>query len=606
MKEKNLNIKGFVKLFFYGNGLMLKTSKSKYFLMFGLSILGGIISPANAILWEKFLNWLVEILGSKTVIGSMGWYYLIMLSVLPFLGYILDFFLQYIKQTFSDQLNLFITERVLNKASKLSMEIYDASSTYNDIKIAITHTTQNCMGLLDAITELIFYGVQIISFILILVSFNCKIIVLAILGAAPSLYVALRANKHWFDTLNKRIGKLRHIDYLKGLLVKNEYIKEIKLYNMGNKMLGYIKDCFKKFILEDSKARKIILKRRTLARFFDEVLNLIIKAWILLDSMRKKSAVGLIVLYFNSNESLKNSLVVLLSELAKLHENILYLQILKRVDSIEVEYVLSNEKVNFSLHKIEFKNVSFSYPDQNKQALKNVSFVFEKGKTYAIVGFNGAGKTTLLKLLLGLYKPESGEVLIDGVNLSQINKDDYYLQIGAIFQDFIKYPFTIEENISTELEGSDIDRVLEAIRFADLEDMIKNLPERMKTVLMREWNNGIDISQGQWQKIAIARCYYRKPTVMILDEPFSSIDIEAENCIVKNIKQMSNERLNIFITHHFSSISMADVVIVIDDGYIIEQGSHNELIEKRGRYFQLYSEQLENLNKMNEFRSERG
>lgn len=294
-----------------------------------------------------------------------------------------------------------------------------------------------------------------------------------------------------------------------------------------------------------------------------------------------------------------------LSQLAKLHENILYLQVLKRVDDMEVENILSNEKINLPFQKIEFRNVSFSYLGQNKQALKNISFVFEKGKTYSIVGFNGAGKTTLLKLLLGLYEPDEGEILINGINLKRINKSDYYLQIGAIFQDFIKYPFTIEENISTELKESDIDCVLEAIRFACLEDLVKKLPEGIKTVLMREWNNGIDISQGQWQKIAMARCYYRKPTIMILDEPFSSIDIEAENCIVKNIKQMSKEKLNIFITHHFSSISMADVVIVIDNGRVIEQGSHNELIEKRGRYFQLYSEQLENLNKMNEYK-ERG
>ena len=603
--EKKINIKSSVKLFFYGNELMLKTSKSKYLLLFGLSIFGGIISPVNALIWENFLNWLVEVLGNVESIGSMGWDYLIMLSALPLLGYIFDIFLQYTKQVFSDQMNLFITERVLNKSFKLSMERYDESSTYNDIKIAITHTTQNCMGLLDASTELIFYIVQIVSFVLILASFNWKIIIIAVFGAPPSLYVALKANKYWFITLNNRIGKLRHIDYLKSLLVRNEYIKETKLYNMGNKVLEYIKFCFNKFIWEDSTARKIILRRKTLAHFFEEVFNLVIKAWILMDSLERKRAVGLIVLLFNSNESLKNSLIVFLSQLAKLHENILYLQVLKRVDDMEVENILSNEKINLPFQKIEFRNVSFSYLGQNKQALKNISFVFEKGKTYSIVGFNGAGKTTLLKLLLGLYEPDEGEILINGINLKRINKSDYYLQIGAIFQDFIKYPFTIEENISTELKESDIDCVLEAIRFACLEDLVKKLPEGIKTVLMREWNNGIDISQGQWQKIAMARCYYRKPTIMILDEPFSSIDIEAENCIVKNIKQMSKEKLNIFITHHFSSISMADVVIVIDNGRVIEQGSHNELIEKRGRYFQLYSEQLENLNKMNEYK-ERG
>lgn len=401
--------------------------------------------------------------------------------------------------------------------------------------------------------------------------------------------------------MNNRIGKLRHIDYLKSLIVKNEYVKETKLYNMGNKIREHIKECFNTFISEDKRARKSIMMRRTFACFFDEILMLIIKAWILLESLRKKSAVGEVVLFFNANESLKGSLIVLLNELAKLHENVLYLQILKRVDDMEVEGDSHKEKVNLSFRVIEFKDVSFSYPGQNKKTLQNISFVFERGKTYSIVGFNGAGKTTLLKLLLGLYEPEKGEILIDGINLNQLNIVEYYSLIGAVFQDFIKYPFTIEENISTELSGLNVEDIFEAIKFAHLEDMVKKMPKGIKTVLMREWNNGMDISQGQWQKIAIARCYYRKPTIMILDEPFSSVDIESENSIVANIKQISDKQLNIFITHHFSSISMADEVIVMDDGRIIEQGTHNELIKKRGRYFQLYSEQLENLNKMNKY-----
>lgn len=601
MSKKEINVRDYVKLFFYGNSLMLKTSKSKYFALYIFSVLGGVVSPVNAIFWEKLLNWFVEALVNRKNIGNIGWYYLIMLSAMPFLGYIFDLLLHYIKQTFSDQMNLFITERVLTKAVKLSMERFDESSTYNDLQIATTRTTQNCMGLLDAITEMIFYTVQIISFILVLANFNWEIIVLAIIGAVPSLCVVLRANKYWFDTLNNRIGKLRHIDYLKSLIVKNEYVKETKLYNMGNKILEHIKECFNAFISEDKKARKRILARRTFARVFDDILTLIMKAWILLESLKEKNTVGVVVLYFNANESLKNSLIVLLNELAKLHENILYLQILNRVDDMEVEGDSHKEKVNLSFREIEFKDVSFSYPGKNRKALKNISFVFERGKTYSIVGFNGAGKTTLLKLLLGLYEPEKGEILIDGVNLNQLNIAEYYSLIGAVFQDFIKYPFTIEENISTELNGLNVDDIFEAIKFAHLEDMVKKMPEGIKTVLMREWNNGMDISQGQWQKIAIARCYYRKPTIMILDEPFSSVDIESENSIVGNIKQTSDKQLNIFITHHFSSISMADEVIVMDDGRIIEQGTHNKLIEKRGRYFQLYSEQLENLNKMNKY-----
>lgn len=599
MNDKKINFRRSLRLFLYGNKIMVKASKSKYFILLILSIVGGIISPITALFWERFLDRLIKVVGKEVEFIIIDWYYLIMLSAIPFVGYVINIFLQYIKQTFSDHMNLFITERVLSKAFQLPMEKYDESSTYNDMNIAITRTSQNCMGLLDATTETIYCIVQVISYMGILICFDWKIVVLAVMGALPSLYVAMQANKHWFNILNIRIEKIRHIDYLKGLLVKNEYIKETRLYDMGNKILKYIKGSFNKFILEDTKARKHIIFKKISAQIFDEILTFIIKVWIVMFSIIQKNEVGLIVLYFNSHEGLKSSLVVLLTELAKLQDNLLYLQILKRVD--EIETIDDNEckKGKLSFDTIEFKNVSFSYPGQNKQAIKNVSFALKKGKTYSIVGFNGAGKTTLLKLLLGLYEPDIGEILIDGVNMNQIDKKKYYKQIGAVFQDFIKYPFTIESNISTDLEGASKEEISLSIEFACLEDMIRKLPKGIETVLMREWNGGIDISQGQWQKVAIARCYYRKPDIMILDEPFSSIDIEAENCIVKNIKQLGDKKMNIFITHHFSSISMADEVIVMDEGNVIEQGTHDELIEKKGKYFQLYSEQLENLKKMN-------
>lgn len=597
MNEK-ISMKKSIKLFFYGNRLMIDASKSKYFILIFLSIFGGVTSPINALIWEKFLDRLVRIDGGIKI-EFIDWYYLVMLSIMPFLGYIINIFLQYIKQTYSDQMNLFITERVLGKALELPMEKYDDSSVYNDMNIAITRTTQNCMGLLDSITEIIYYLVQIMSFIIILLYFDWKIIVLSVLGALPALYVSIQANKHWFNTLNSRIEKLRHIDYLKGLLIKNEYIKETRLYNMGNKILTYIKKCFNSFILEDAKARKLISAKKTLVQFFDEIITFVVKIWILVLSISQHRAVGSIVLYFNSHESLKSSLMSFLSELAKIQDNILYLQILERVDKLEVVYKNRCNKDMPPFEKIEFRNVSFSYPGQNRPVIKNVSLVFEKGRTYSIVGLNGAGKTTLLKLLLGLYEPVTGEILLNGVRLNDINIASYYLHISAVFQDFIKYPFTIEGNISTDLDKASEENVYQSIKYACLEDMIKKLPNGIKTILMREWNGGIELSQGQWQKIAIARCFYRQSDIMILDEPFSSIDIESENYIVKNIKRFGNKKMNIFITHHFSSISMADKVIVMDDGKVIEQGTHDELIQKKGKYFELYSEQLETLKKVN-------
>lgn len=244
MKEK-IDVRHYTKLFLYGNKLMLAASKSKYFVLFLLSFSSGMVSPLNAIVWKMFLDRLV-CLDTRIKITLVDWSYLVLLALIPFGGYIFNIVLQYVKQTYSDQMNLFITDKVLNKTLKLPMQKYDDSSIYNDVNIAITRSTQNCMGLLDSITEILYYGVEIISFIVILIYFDWKIIILSVFGALPALYVSIKANKHWFIKLNTRIEKLRHIDYLKELLIKNEYIKETKLYNMGNKILKYIDNCLQR------------------------------------------------------------------------------------------------------------------------------------------------------------------------------------------------------------------------------------------------------------------------------------------------------------------------------------------------------------------------
>lgn len=593
MKEK-IDVRHYTKLFLYGNKLMLAASKSKYFVLFLLSFSSGMVSPLNAIVWKMFLDRLV-CLDTRIKITLVDWSYLVLLALIPFGGYIFNIVLQYVKQTYSDQMNLFITDKVLNKTLKLPMQKYDDSSIYNDVNIAITRSTQNCMGLLDSITEILYYGVEIISFIAILIYFDWKIIILSVFGALPALYVSIKANKHWFIKLNTRIEKLRHIDYLKELLIKNEYIKETKLYNMGNKILKYIDNCFESFISQDKKARKRISIKRTVAQFFDEMITLLIKAWILLLCLSQHQPVGSIVLYLNSQENLKSSLMAFLNELARIQDNVLYLQVLKRVDEVEVICEEAGKQKISSIESIEFRNVSFSYPGQTVMAIKNVSLMFERGKTYSVVGLNGAGKTTLLKLILGLYTPVTGEILLNGLKLDEINMENYYLHIGAIFQDFIKYPFTIEGNVLSDLDNTQDKDIDLALQCAGLKELIKKLPKGIKTKLMREWSGGIELSQGQWQKIAIARCFNRNADLMILDEPFSAIDIESENCIVKNIKQYFQGGINIFITHHFSSISMADEVIVIDNGRVIEQGTHSQLIENKGKYFELYSEQLNTL-----------
>ncbi len=247
------------------------------------------------------------------------------------------------------------------------------------------------------------------------------------------------------------------------------------------------------------------------------------------------------------------------------------------------------------IRTIEFRHVYFSYPATNVYALKNVSFVLDDRHTYALIGLNGSGKTTLLKLLMKLYKPTLGTILINGQDIEEIDTAGLRKRISAIFQDFIKYPFTAEENITiSDLENAnDLHRLSKVIDDAGAAEVIDGLPHRLQTQLQKGWNGGTELSQGQWQKIAIARCLFKQSDVYLFDEPFSALDAISEQHIIKRLNLKTKMSITIFITHRYSSLRLADFILVLKDGELVESGSHQEL-QKAGKYYsELIKAQIE-------------
>ena len=258
--------------------------------------------------------------------------------------------------------------------------------------------------------------------------------------------------------------------------------------------------------------------------------------------------------------------------------------------------VEKNKNITFNKNfkKIEFKNVWFKYPYTDNYVIKNFSFTFLSNRTYGLVGLNGSGKTTLLKLLLRLYEPTNGEILVDGVNLYDINEKSMYEYVSAVFQDFIKYPLTVNENILVAYKKNVCkDELIKATEFSGAYDFIKNLPQGFSTKLQKEWKKGQELSVGQWQKIAIARGYMKNSSIIVLDEPTAAIDAVAESNMFDNFKNLKSNRMCILVTHRFSSIKLVEQILVIEDGELIEFGTHEELMKKEGKYKELYSLQAE-------------
>ncbi|EKD87209.1 MAG: ABC transporter related protein [uncultured bacterium] len=243
--------------------------------------------------------------------------------------------------------------------------------------------------------------------------------------------------------------------------------------------------------------------------------------------------------------------------------------------------------------EIQFKNVCFTYPGTEKQVLNNINIIISTNKDVALVGKNGAGKTTLIKLMLRIYDPTEGEILINGRNIKELSLTDYYRKIGVLSQNFITFGFKAWENIFVGdiNKPYSLEKIIEAAKKSQAHEFIQEYPNKYDTYLARDLKDGVSPSGGQWQRIAIARVFYKEPKLIILDEPTSAIDALAEEEIFSNIKGFSKDKTVVIVSHRFATVKKADYIYVIDDGEIIEKGEHSQLVSKDSLYSKMYNAQ---------------
>ncbi len=265
--------------------------------------------------------------------------------------------------------------------------------------------------------------------------------------------------------------------------------------------------------------------------------------------------------------------------------------------NIFMSYKEHNNKENLFVDEgkspiIKFENVYFSYPDTKLEVLKGVTFEIREANQLALVGYNGSGKSTIVKLILGLYKPDSGSVTINNIPAHLLSKDDIKNIFSVVFQDFAKYQISFENNIYlNNMDNSDKYDLNKIVDSLDLQYTLNKLPKKEKTILGKEFENGIDISLGEWQKLAFARSLASQSYVYILDEPTAALDPLAESELYEKFKMLMKNKSTLLISHRLGSTKMADTIIVLNDGKIIESGTHNELIDKNGLYCEMFEAQ---------------
>lgn len=428
---------------------------------------------------------------------------------------------------------------------------------------------------------------------------------LLLLSCLPQLVVQAQRSNNMFKLWTGRTPAQRMVYYLAGLLSEREPVKEVRLFGLQAPILQRYHTYTRRFV-DENKALILRFERANLLSVLLSVLGVsLVWGYGIVQAVLVRITIGDLALVFQSAEQVRGGLNSLFNTLGVFYEHSLFVGNLYRfleLDPTGVAGALRAQSnsgtlpVPSPLHDgIEFRNVSFRYPNAERYVLTDLSFTIAPKSTVAVVGENGAGKTTLIKLLARFYDPTEGTILLDGRDLRSYDITDLRRQIGVIFQDFTRYDLTAKENIGFgQVEYvEEIERIARAADKGGAVPVVQKLADGYETVLGRTFEDGADLSGGEWQKLALSRAFMREAQILILDEPTAALDALAEYEVYNRFAELTTGKTTIFISHRFSTVRMARQILVLDNGRLIEEGSHQTLMAHQGQYAKMFTAQAE-------------
>jgi len=406
----------------------------------------------------------------------------------------------------------------------------------------------------------------------------------------------LRHTDKLYRWQRKQTSAERQAGYLSWILTDSSHAKEIRLFDLGPLFIGRFRDLRRKL----RKGRLALTRRRSITDFAAHMIATTAiygsYVYVAYEAIWGKITLGDLVMYYQAFQRVQGFLKGMLGSLAGLYESNLFLSNLYEFLDLKrtvIEPVHASPFPQPMQRGIVLNHVSFQYPAGARKVLEDISLTIRPGEVVALVGENGSGKTTLIKLLCRLYDPTGGTIAIDGVDLRQFETKALRHEIAIIFQDYAHYHLTARENIwfgNTEL-APDHEHVIDAARRSGADDVISGLPHGYDTILGKRFEDGEELSIGEWQKVALARAFMRDAQIIVLDEPTSSMDAKAEYEVFQSFRQLVSGRTAILISHRFSTVRMADRIYVLKQGSVIEGGTHEELVRMRGTYARLFEMQ---------------
>lgn len=482
--------------------------------------------------------------------------------------------------------------RLMEHAATLDLEDFEDPDLQDKLDRA-RRLTMSRMNLMSQLFGQAQDAVTVVAFAAGLLVYAPWLILLLAVALVPAFIGEAHFNALGYSLNYQWTPERRQLEYLRQTGASVETAKEVKIFNLHRFLVGRYRALAEKFYL----ANRALARRRAfwgaLLAALGTLGYYVAYAYIAWRTVTGDFSIGDLTFLAGSFRRLRQLLEGLLVGFSQVAGQALYLDDLYSFFEIEPEIASRPDAIPVP-RPIErgfvFENVGFRYPDAEAWALRGVEFELRAGEVLALVGENGAGKTTLVKLLARLYEPDEGRILLDGRDLRDYDLDDLRANIGVIFQDFVRYHLTAGENIGVgRIEALDDGaRIRDAARQAMADATIQALPLGYDQVIGRRFKNGIDLSGGQWQKIAIARAYMRDAQVMILDEPTAALDARSEFEVFQRFKELSQRRTAVLISHRFSSVRMADRILVLAGGRVEASGTHDQLMAQGGRYAELF------------------
>ena len=493
----------------------------------------------------------------------------------------------------TDKLMGFINMNLMKKSKDLqSLSIFDNNTYFDDLQLLKEGASWRPVNLIVFGVAIIQSGLTLLFMLSLLARYNQWVAILLLIVMVPQSLSYYRIQQQAFETMVTRSKNARKLDYLSSLLLDRKDAKEVRLFNMFPAVIDrYIK------LFKDTRKNvdQVRMKQMYVSSFF---LGLVVIVsgygfyWFASSVNDGIIGAGALLMFVSVIASVSSSLATLVEDSSLLYDSLLWIEKYNRFEKYHDDFQSGSKQLNVPVSQIKLSHVSFTYPFSDEEVLHDVNFNINKGEKIAIVGENGSGKSTLIKLLMRFYDPSKGEVDLNGNNLKDYDIKTYRNKLSATFQDYSKFKLSLFENVSVFRHGNE-DKVKDALKSAGLSTLLEDKDINLNTILSKEFANGVELSGGQWQKIALARDIYSDAQVEFLDEPMAAIDAKSENEIYEHFLAKNKDKTIVFVTHRLSAVKYADKILFLQNGKVQGFDSHEALMKTNEDYRNMYNLQKE-------------